>query len=86
MDMQPEKPATTHEQPLVRFGLRLANWSERWFPDPLVFALLGIVVVSLVGLLLHERPAQLAIQSGKSFWSLHLYHPAQINLVQVRSL
>ena len=67
MDTQPEKPARTHEQPLVRFGLRLANCSERWFPDPLVFALLGIVVVFVVGLLLHQRPAQLAIQGGKSF-------------------
>ena len=65
-----ENAPTTREQPLVRFGLRLANWSERWFPDPLVFALLGIVVVFVVGLLLHQRPAQLAIQGGKNFWSL----------------
>jgi hypothetical protein len=48
-----EKQAATQEQPLVRFGLGLANWSERWFPDPLIFALLGIVVVFVVGLLLH---------------------------------
>jgi short-chain fatty acids transporter len=58
------------EQRLVRFGLALANWSERWFPDPLVFALLGIAVVFVVGLLLHESPAKLAIQGGKSFWTL----------------
>ena len=58
------------ESAMVRFGLGLANWSEKWFPDPLVFALLGIVVVFLVGLALHQKPAQLAIQGGKSFWSL----------------
>ena len=55
---------------MVRFGLGLANWSEKWFPDPLVFALLGIVVVFIVGLLLHQSPAKLAISGGKSFWSL----------------
>jgi short-chain fatty acids transporter len=58
------------ERRLVRFGLRLANWSEKWFPDPLVFALLAIVVVFLVGLLLHQSPAKLAIQGGKNFWTL----------------
>src|SRR5277367_4326650 len=65
-----EKPAKTQEQPLVRFGLGLANWSERWFPDPLVFALLGIVVVFVAGVLAGESPSELAIQAGKSFWSL----------------
>jgi short-chain fatty acids transporter len=69
MHMPPEK-AATQEQRLVRFGLGLASWSERWFPDPLVFALLGIVVVFVVGLLLHQGPARLAIQGGKSFWTL----------------
>ena len=53
---QKEQPAA-QEKRLVRFGLGLANWSEKWFPDPLVFALLGIVVVFLVGLLLHQSPA-----------------------------
>jgi len=66
---QKAQPAT-QEKRLVRFGLGLANWSEKWFPDPLVFALMGIVVVFLVGLLLHQRPARLAIQGGKNFWTL----------------
>ena len=64
------KPVASPEQPLVRFGLGLANWSERWFPDPLVFALLGIVIVFVVGLLLHQSPSKLAIPGGKSFWTL----------------
>ncbi len=65
-------PTAKQAQPrgLVRFGLSLANWSERWFPDPLVFALVGIVVVFLVGLSLHQSAAKLAIQGGKSFWAL----------------
>jgi len=65
-------PAAKQAQPrgLVRFGLSLANWSERWFPDPLVFALVGIVVVFVVGLSLHQSAAKLTIQGGKSFWAL----------------
>src|ERR1700686_2383780 len=70
MPLPPEEHKATQEQTLVRFGLSLANWSERWFPDPLVFALLGVVVVFIVGLLLHQSPAKLAIQGGKSFWTL----------------
>lgn len=50
--------------------MALSNWSERWFPDPLVFALIGIVVVFLIGVLAGEKPADLAIQGGKGFWSL----------------
>jgi short-chain fatty acids transporter len=70
MYMPPQKRAAVQEQGLVRFGLGLARWSERWFPDPLVFALLGIVVVFVTGLVLHQSPAKLAIQGGKSFWAL----------------
>ena len=58
------------EGTLARLGLALARWSERWFPDPLVFALLGIVFVFLTGIALHESPRNLAIQGGKSFWAL----------------
>jgi short-chain fatty acids transporter len=65
-EMQP----VIREHPLVRFGLALANWSERCFPDPLVFALIGIVVVFVVGILLHQSPAKLAVQGGKNFGAL----------------
>ncbi|HEX8800005.1 MAG TPA: TIGR00366 family protein [Terriglobales bacterium] len=58
------------EDTVVRFGLGLANWSERWFPDPLVFAFIGILVVFITGLLLRESPSKLALAGGKSFWSL----------------
>src|SRR6202166_4049462 len=70
METPRKNRAATQERPLVRFGLSLANWSERWFPDPLIFALLGIIVVFVVGLLLHQSPAKLAIQGGKNFWTL----------------
>ena len=68
-----EKPApagVTADSKLARLGLFLANWSERWFPEPLAFALAGVVIVFLFGLCLGQKPAALAYQGGKGFWSL----------------
>ncbi|MBF0491576.1 MAG: short-chain fatty acid transporter [Deltaproteobacteria bacterium] len=53
-----------------RSGLALANWTEKWFPDALVFAFLGVVVTFVLGICIGEKPAQLAIAGGKGFWSL----------------
>jgi short-chain fatty acids transporter len=61
---------TEPEGRLARTGVALSNWSERWFPDPLVFALVGIVAVFLIGMAAGEKPIDLAIQGGKGFWSL----------------
>jgi short-chain fatty acids transporter len=62
--------ASDSERLPARMGVALSNWSERWFPDPLVFALVGIVVVFLIGVAAGEKPIDLAIQGGKGFWSL----------------
>jgi len=70
MSTQPRKSGAMQESGLARFGLSLASWSERWFPDPLVFAFLGILVVFVTGLLLRQSASQLAIQGAKSFWTL----------------
>ena len=65
------KPPNT-EQPgrFVRIGLWLAELSDRWYPDPLVFAFLGIVIVFIVGIALREHASNLAIQGGRNFWTL----------------
>jgi short-chain fatty acids transporter len=55
---------------LQRAGLWLAAAGERWFPDALVFAFLGVVIVFVLGLLLGESPANLAGQGGAAFWTL----------------
>jgi short-chain fatty acids transporter len=68
--MADEQAANETEGRLARFGLALAQWSERWFPDPLVFAMIGIVFVFVTGISLGEHPSTLAIQGGKSFWAL----------------
>ena len=55
---------------VARMGLALANWSEKWFPDPLVFAFLGVVVVYLLGIAAGESPSALGVEAGKNFWTL----------------
>jgi short-chain fatty acids transporter len=65
-----ERKGEAAEGKFARFGLALAAWSERWFPDPLVFALIGIVFVYLTGIALGESASKLAIQGGKNFWAL----------------
>src|SRR5271166_7063573 len=70
MAPQPQRRDQGTEGGLARFGLSLANWSERWFPDPLVFALLGILFVFVTGLCLRQSPSKLAVQGVKNFWTL----------------
>lgn len=55
---------------MQRMGLALAAWTEKWFPDALVFAFLGVVITFILGILIGESPAKLAIEGGKGFWSL----------------
>jgi short-chain fatty acids transporter len=71
--MAKEKKEAASEQKegfFEKAGLWLAEWSEKWFPDALVFALMGIVIVFCFGLLIGESPSKLAIEGGKSFWVL----------------
>jgi short-chain fatty acids transporter len=70
VDSQKQRQNLITEAGFARAGIALANWSERWFPDPLVFAFLGVVSVFVIGLLAGERPGQLIIQGGMSFWAL----------------
>ena len=61
---------TVHQRPLARLGLTFANWSARWFPDPLVFALLAVILVFCLAIATGEKPADVAVQAGKNFWTL----------------
>jgi short-chain fatty acids transporter len=66
----PDGKSVARESLWERFGHGLAAWSERWFPDPLAFALVGILLVFVCGLLLGESPRKLAVAGGASFWAL----------------
>src|SRR6266705_3360668 len=54
----------------VRLGLAISDWTERWFPDAFIFALVGIVVVFALGLGLGRSPGQMTMYFGSGFWAL----------------
>jgi short-chain fatty acids transporter len=51
-------------------GMALADWSERWFPDSFVFALVALVIVFVVGMFLGSTIRDLIKYFGEGFWSL----------------
>ncbi len=55
---------------MSRWGAGLADWSERYFPDAFVFALLAVAIVFCGGLLAGAGPLEMARAFGKGFWSL----------------
>src|SRR2546422_9958060 len=58
------------EPAAIRLGLAISDWTERWFPDAFIFALVGIVIVFVAGLLLGRSPAQMTLYFGGGYWSL----------------
>jgi short-chain fatty acids transporter len=55
---------------LARLGMALADWSEQWFPDAFVFALVALAIVFVAGLLLGTAMRDLIRYFGEGFWSL----------------
>lgn len=55
---------------LSRMGMRLADWSERWFPDAYVFAAMAVVVTVVAALFLGRSVPQIANDFGAKFWDL----------------
>ena len=63
-------PAREENNAFARFGSRLADWVERWFPDAFIFALVAVVIVFLGGLLARSTPEQMVKYFGDGFWSI----------------
>ncbi|MHB1404063.1 MAG: short-chain fatty acid transporter [Desulfitobacteriaceae bacterium] len=55
---------------LAKMGVSLADWSERWFPDAYVFAILAVIIVSAAALLMGRSPQKVAIDFGSHYWDL----------------
>lgn len=55
---------------LVRFGAALADWSERWFPDAFVFALVALLIVLAGAALMGTGLRDLIRYFGEGFWGL----------------
>jgi len=50
--------------------MALADWSERWFPDAFIFALIALIIVCLAGLFLGTSIDNIIQYFGQGFWSL----------------
>jgi short-chain fatty acids transporter len=69
----PDKSSTSPEtsaRGLARLGMALADWSERWFPDAFVFALVALLVVFVAGLFAGAAMHDLIRYFGEGFWSI----------------
>jgi len=55
---------------LESLGVALADWSQRWFPDAFVFALLALIIVFIGGMLAGSRFWDVVDYFGQGFWSL----------------
>ncbi|QXA09077.1 TIGR00366 family protein [Acinetobacter pittii] len=53
-----------------RFALRISDWSEKWFPDSYIFALLGVIIVSIAALGIGAPIHDVVTSFGNGFWSL----------------
>lgn len=55
---------------LQNFAIRVSNWSEKWFPDSYIFALLGVIIVAIAAIGIGAPVHDVAISFGNGFWSL----------------
>jgi short-chain fatty acids transporter len=54
----------------ARLGMGLADWSQKWFPDAFVFALVGLIIVFTAGLFAGVGIRNLIKYFGDGFWGL----------------
>jgi short-chain fatty acids transporter len=54
----------------ARLGMGLADWSQKWFPDAFVFALVGLIIVFIAGLIAGVNVHDLVKYFGDGFWGL----------------
>ncbi|MBL0748412.1 short-chain fatty acid transporter [Nocardioides sp. G10] len=59
-----------NERGLARLAQRSAAWTEKWFPDAYVFALAGVVLVSVAAMANGSSPVHVAETFGGGFWDL----------------
>ena len=55
---------------LQKFAIKVSDWSEKWFPDTYIFALLGVIIVAIAAIGIGASVQDVAISFGNGFWSL----------------
>ena len=70
MKVESDRGADERTRRLESLGVALADWSQRWFPDAFVFALLALVIIFVGGIFAGSRFLDLVDYFGQGFWSL----------------
>jgi short-chain fatty acids transporter len=70
MKVETDSSAEERAGRLESLGVGLADWSQRWFPDAFVFALLALFIVFVAGILAGSRFWDVVDYFGQGFWSL----------------
>ena len=70
MKVETESSAERRAGRLESLGVALADWSQRWFPDAFVFALLALIIVFIGGMLAGSHFWDVVDYFGQGFWSL----------------
>lgn len=55
---------------LEKQALVISQWSEKWFPDSYVFALLGVITMAVTAWLIGASAQSIVIAFCDGFWSL----------------
>lgn len=55
---------------MARMGFALADWSEKWFPDAYVFAIIAVIIITIAALAMGRTPVQIGVDFGAHFWDL----------------
>lgn len=55
---------------LQKFAWRLTEWTERWFPDAYVIALIALVITVIAALLTGAAPTAVVATLGEGYWDL----------------
>ncbi|XTR51933.1 short-chain fatty acid transporter [Pseudarthrobacter sp. So.54] len=58
------------ERGLARIAQRMAAWTEKWFPDAYVFALVSVMIIAAAALAIGASPQSIADSFGNGFWDL----------------
>ncbi|WP_433654318.1 short-chain fatty acid transporter [Nocardia sp. CA-128927] len=61
---------TGSEKGLARVAQSLGRWTEKWFPDAYVVALVGVFIVALAAFANGSSPKTVATAFGDGFWDL----------------
>ncbi|MFT4020811.1 MAG: TIGR00366 family protein [Acinetobacter sp.] len=53
-----------------KIAVSISHWSEKWFPDSYVFALLGVIIVAVAAWSIGAPATSIVSAFGDGFWSL----------------